>query len=118
MSSHLRLMHGNSGCCGHASIGMQSGLVQHACASSACNEHRAAGQAPVIAMVVLTALRGIAGKVAQLAQGEIDRLAKAYGGRSVPAHVTLMGGIVDDEQGINDRAALLSSQLKARRIAH
>ena len=53
-----------------------------------------------------------AGKVAQLAQGEIDRLAKGYGGRSVPAHVTLMGGIVDDEQGIFDRAALLSSQLK------
>ena len=52
-----------------------------------------------------------AGKVAQLAQGEIDRLAKAYGGRSVPAHVTLMGGIVDNEQGIFDRAALLSSQL-------
>ena len=51
--------------------------------------------------------------MAQLAQGEIDRLAKAYGGRSVPAHVTLMGGIVDDEQGIYDRAALLSSQLKA-----
>ena len=53
-----------------------------------------------------------AGKVAQLAQGEIDRLAKGYGGRSVPAHVTLMGGIVDDEKGIFDRAALLSSQLK------
>jgi hypothetical protein len=50
--------------------------------------------------------------VAQLAQGEIDRLAKGYGGRSVPAHVTLMGGIVDDEKGIFDRAALLSSQLK------
>ena len=54
--------------------------------------------------------------MAQLAQGEIDRLAKSYGGRSVPAHVTLMGGIVDDEQGIFDRAALLSSQLKVRHL--
>ncbi len=71
------------------------------------------GSGTVIAVLMLTVPRGDAGKVAQLAQGEIDRLAKAYGGRSVPAHVTLMGGIVDDKQGIYDRAALLSSQLKA-----
>lgn len=54
------------------------------------------------------------GDVKELAQREIDRLAEEYGGRSVPAHVTLMGGIVDSEEGILDRAALLSSLLKVR----
>ena len=46
------------------------------------------------------------------AQEEIDRLSQQFGGQSVPAHVTLMGGIVDDEIGIMKRATLLSSLLE------
>ncbi len=45
-------------------------------------------------------------------QAEINSLAKKYGGRSVPAHLTLMGGIVDDVASAKERARLLSSQLK------
>lgn len=54
------------------------------------------------------------GELKERAQAEIERLAEEYGGHSVPAHVTLMGGIVDSEEGILARAALLSSLLKVR----
>lgn len=56
------------------------------------------------------------GEVSEVAQREIDRLAEEYGGRSVPAHVTLMAGIVDSEEGILDRGALLSSQLRKQKV--
>ncbi len=45
-------------------------------------------------------------------QKEIDTLAKKHGGKSVPVHLTLMGGIVDDLKSAEERAQLLSSQLK------
>jgi hypothetical protein len=45
-------------------------------------------------------------------QSEIDTLAKQYGGRSVPVHLTLMGGIVDDRAGAEERAKSLAEKLK------
>lgn len=50
-------------------------------------------------------------------QNEIDTLAKQHGGRSVPAHLTLMGGIVDTLEGAEERAKLLSGQLKVEVLA-
>lgn len=41
-------------------------------------------------------------------------MAKKHGGKSVPVHLTLMGGIVDDLNSAKERAQLLSSQLKVR----
>lgn len=45
-------------------------------------------------------------------QKEIDTLAGQHGGRSVPVHLTLMGGVVDTQAGAEERAKLLSGQLK------
>lgn len=55
-----------------------------------------------------------AGDKAKALQASIDELAKKYGGTKVNAHLTLMGGIVDDQAGAEDRAKLLASQLKVR----
>ena len=51
-------------------------------------------------------------------QNEIDTLAKQYGGRSVPAHLTLMGGIVDDRAGAEERAKSLAEKLRVWFLLH
>lgn len=56
------------------------------------------------------------GDKAKALQASIDELAKKYGGTKVNAHLTLMAGIVDDRDGAEDRAKLLSSQLKSQKI--
>lgn len=56
------------------------------------------------------------GEKQKVLQNEIDTLAKKYGGKSVPVHLTLMGGIVDDLKSAEERAQLLSSQLKVQKI--
>lgn len=53
-----------------------------------------------------------AGEKQKVLQAEMDSLAKKHGGKSVPVHLTLMGGIVDDLKSAEERAQLLSSQLK------
>ena len=55
-----------------------------------------------------------AGNKQPVLQNEIDTLAKQYGGRSVPAHLTLMGGIVDDRAGAEERAKSLAEKLRVR----
>mmetsp|Transcript_20722 Transcript_20722/g.62437 ORF Transcript_20722/g.62437 Transcript_20722/m.62437 type:complete len:216 (-) Transcript_20722:787-1434(-) len=56
------------------------------------------------------------GDKAKALQASIDELAKKYGGTKVNAHLTLMGGIVDDQAGAEDRAKLLASQLKPQKV--
>ena len=52
-----------------------------------------------------------------IVQKEMKRLAEEYNTTCVSPHVTLMGGIVDTEEGIMERAVLLSSLLKVCDLA-
>lgn len=61
---------------------------------------------------ITSACTPAAGDKAKALQASIDELAKKYGGTKVNAHLTLMAGIVDDRDGAEDRAKLLSSQVK------
>jgi len=58
-----------------------------------------------------------AGEMMDIVQKEMKLLAEEYSTTCVPPHVTLMGGIGDTEEGIMERAVLLSSLLKVCDLA-